>query len=321
MLKVDCQTGRLAAKLWRSAQGSKDVMHMQRNALLAAGLTSLMWGLTGIFVRLLPSLPPLTITAGRLFVALLVVLPILGLFRSSRQSFKLALERPVAHLLALLLAGYYLLATAAFQMAPVAEVALLLSTPPLFVLSFRRIQCDSPNRTEIGGALLAVAGIGLILVPGMSFAVNSSAHHLTGNILAVCAAGLTALYAYTYRILNERGDAPETIGISLLTFASGSVILVLIAGLAPTPSGIDTLNGPSLLVLIGLGVLSMAIPSFGFALAAKRLPAVVTATISLFIPLFAGLFAFLILGEKLSPMFIPGGILVLGGIAMILRQG
>lgn len=294
---------------------------MQRNTLIAAGLTSLMWGLTGIFVRLLPSLPPLTVTAGRLLVALVVVLPTLGLFRSSRQSFKSALKRPIAHVLALLLAGYYLLATAAFQMAPVAEVALLLSTPPLFVLSFRRIRGDIPNHTEIAGALLAVAGIGLILAPRMSFAGDGPIHHITGNILAVCAAGLTALYAYTYRILHERGAAPETIGVSLLTFTSGSVILVLMVSFAPTPSGVDTLNGHALLVFLGLGVLSTAIPSLGFALASKRLPAVVTATISLFIPLFAGLFAFLILGEKLSPMFLPGGILVLGGIAMILRQG
>jgi drug/metabolite transporter, DME family len=294
---------------------------MQKNALLAAGLTSLMWGLTGIFVRLLPSLPPLTVTAGRLLVALVIVLPIFGMVRRSRQDFRSALERPIAYVLAMLLAGYYLLATAAFQMAPVAEVALLLSTPPLFILSFRRIRGDIPNRTEIGGAMLAVAGIGLILVPGMSFAGSSSIHHLMGNMLAVCAAGLTALYAYTYRILHERGVAPETIGVSLLTFSLGSIILVLMASLAPTPSGLDTLNGHALLVFLGLGVLSTAIPSIGFALASKRLPSVVTAMISLFIPMFAGLFAFLILGEKLSSMFIPGSILVLGGIALILRQG
>jgi hypothetical protein len=39
----------------------------------------------------------------------------------SRQSFKSAVGRPLAYVLALLLAGYYLLATAAFQMALVAE--------------------------------------------------------------------------------------------------------------------------------------------------------------------------------------------------------
>jgi len=83
-----------------------------------------------------------------------VVLPILGLLRSSRRSFRSALRHPAAYVLALLLAGYYLLATAAFQMAPVAEVALLLSTPPLFVLAFRRVRGDIPGRAEIAGAVL-----------------------------------------------------------------------------------------------------------------------------------------------------------------------
>jgi|GEM_PF-3660809 len=89
-------------------------MTIERNALLAAGLTSLMWGFTGILVRLLRALSPLTVTAGWLLVALVVTLPILWLFRSSHQSLKSALGRPVAYVLALLLAGYYLLATAAF---------------------------------------------------------------------------------------------------------------------------------------------------------------------------------------------------------------
>ena len=294
---------------------------MNRNALLAAGVTSLMWGLTGIFVRLLPSLPALTVTAGRLLIALLVVFPVVGLLRSSRRSFRPALRHPAAYMLALLLAGYYLLATAAFQMAPVAEVALLLSTPPLFVLALRRLRGDIPGRAEIAGAILAIAGISLVLVPGIPFAGAVPVRHLIGNALALSAAGLTALYAYRYRILVERSCAPDIIGVSLLTFVSGSAILVLMVGLAPGPAGLDTLNGTSMLVFLGLGVLSTAIPTIGFALASKRLPAVVTATISLFIPLFAGIFALLILGERLSPLFIPGGILVLGGIAMILRQG
>ena len=294
---------------------------MERNALLAAGLTSLMWGLTGIFVRLLPHLSPLTVTAGRLLIALVVAVPVLVLYRGSRQSFKSVLVRPIAYIFALLLAAYYLLATAAFQMAPVAEVALLLSTTPLFVLAFRSVRGDIPTRTEIGGALLAMTGIAIILAPKLSFAAGMPIHHLTGNVLAMCAAGLTAFYAYMYRILSVRGVAPETMGVSLLTFAMGGIVLSLMAGLAPAPSGWDTLGGAELLVFVGLGVLSTAIPTIGFAVAAKRLPAVATATISLFIPLFAGLFAFLILGEKLTPMFIPGGILVLGGIAMVLRQG
>ena len=60
--------------------------------------------------------------------------------------------------------------------------------------------------------------------------------------------------------------------------------------------------------------------SFAFAFASERLPSVVTATISLLIPLFAGGFAFLVLGEKVPSTAIPGSWLVVAGIVMILRQ-
>ncbi|MHB1246657.1 MAG: DMT family transporter [Sulfuriferula sp.] len=293
---------------------------MNRNAMLAAGVTSLMWGLTGIFVRLLPSLPALTVTAGRLLIALLLVLPVLAMQRDSRQRFLSILGYPMAYVFALLLTGYYLLATAAFQMAPVAEVALLLSTSPLFVLLFRRLRRDIPARAEIIGAGLSVVGIGLLLVPKISFAGEALIQHLLGSVLAMSAAGLTAWYAYLYRILAERGSAPDTVGVSVLTFAMGSAILLLMVGLMPSPAGLEALTGRSVFLFLGLGVLCTAVPSIGYAFASKRLPAVVTATISLFIPLFAGIFAFLILSEKLSPLFIPGGALVLGGISLILHQ-
>ena len=96
-----------------------------------------MWGLTGIFVRLLPGMSPLAVTTGRLSGALVVALPFFAISDARRSSLRLAVKKPVAYALASLLVGYYLLATAAFQLSPVAEVALLLSTPPLFVLASR----------------------------------------------------------------------------------------------------------------------------------------------------------------------------------------
>jgi len=289
--------------------------------LLVAAVTSLTWGLTGVFVRLLPSISPLTVTAGRFVIALAAALPLLVLCRDTRLGFKSALGRPVAYVLALLLVGYYLLATAAFQMAPVAEVALLLSTLPLFVIVIRGLRGERSTRTEISGALLAAGGIALILVPKMSFAGDRATPHLYGNMIAMGAAALTAVYAYTYRILAERGRAPETGSIALLTFAIGGAILVGAVSLTPAPSGLASLDSGALRVFLGLGLLSTAVPTLGFALASRRLPAMITATISLFIPLFGGLFAYLILGEGLSRMFLAGCVSVLLGVAMIVRQG
>jgi len=51
---------------------------------------------------------------------------------AKRSSLLETLKNSFGYALASLLTGYYLLATAAIQLAPVAEVALLLSTPTAF---------------------------------------------------------------------------------------------------------------------------------------------------------------------------------------------
>lgn len=292
---------------------------MNKTALAIAANTAILWGLTGVFVRLLPPLSPVTITASRLLISLAIAAVFLLLMRNVRDSFIKALHVPAAYLLALLLGGYYFLATAAFQLAPVAEVALLLSTPPLFVLLLRRLSGDHPGRQEVGGALLAVAGIALIMTPGLLGGVTLHEARLHGDLLAICAALMTGVYAFYYRCLAQQQRAPDSIGVTVLTFALGSVILVAIMFMQPGAASFAPTQD-TLLTMAGLGILATALPSLGFAIAAKRLPAVATATIALFIPVFATLFAWWILDERLSPLLIPGGVLVLGGVAMMLYR-
>ena len=298
----------------------------QSHALAAAALTSITWGLTGIFVRLLPTLSSLTITAGRLLIGLAAALPFVFFVGDTRRGVRAALSQPLAYFLASLLAGYYLLATAAFQMAPVAEAALLLNTPPLFVIAFRWIQGRPPLRAEIGGALLAMCGMAMILVPKMTISGGTPGNALYGQVCAIAAAALTALYATIYRDLAAPARAPDAGALAVLTFAIGSIVLILVLvlspGLAPAtgPSGMAALDANGVWILLALGVISTAIPTLGFALASKQLPPIVTSMISLFIPLFAGLFAFLILGETISRLFVVGCLLVLSGAAMIIRQ-
>ncbi len=292
----------------------------ERGAILAAGLTAVMWGLTGIFVRLLPPVSPLALTAGRLGGALIVALPIFATSNAKRSSLMETLKNSFGYVFASLLTGYYLLATAAFQLAPVAEVALLLSTPPLFVLALRRIRGDAPTVFELLGAGLAVAGIVFILAPKLALTERAVNARLIGDTLAVCAALLTASYAYLYRHMAENGAAPEPSSVTFMTFVLGSALLIGLVPFMPAAIPAATLHRSNLLSLVALSVLCTAIPSFTFAFASKQLPAVVTATISLLIPLFAGAFAYLILGEKVPLTAIPGSAFVLAGIVMILRQ-
>ncbi len=290
----------------------------ERTAMLAAGLVAVMWGMAGVFVRLLPPASPVAITAGRLLVALLVSIPIIAFSAKNRRSLMSSLGRPAAYILALLLAGYYFLATIAFQLSPVAEVALFLSTPPLFVLTFRRLHGDSPLRAEVVGAVVAIVGIMLILAPNIINSTDSGYDRIIGDLLAFASAGLSGLYVYIYRNLAETHNAPDPVGVTFMTFLLGGVILGVIILSLQIPTGM-LYSGNNLLAILGLGIFSTAISSTVFAIASKHLPAVVTATILLLIPVFAGIFAYLILGEKLSPLMIPGGVLVLSGIAMILN--
>jgi drug/metabolite transporter (DMT)-like permease len=91
---------------------------MERSALATAAVTAAMWGLTGIFVRLLPPPSPLAITSGRLLIAFASTPPILVIYAAHRRELKRALTRPIAYALACLLVTYYFLATASFQLAP-----------------------------------------------------------------------------------------------------------------------------------------------------------------------------------------------------------
>jgi drug/metabolite transporter, DME family len=69
---------------------------MERSALATAAVTAAMWGLTGIFVRLLPSLSPLVITSGRLLIAFASAVPIFAIYAVHRRELKRALTRPIA---------------------------------------------------------------------------------------------------------------------------------------------------------------------------------------------------------------------------------
>lgn len=292
---------------------------MSPRALAAAALTAIAWGLTGIFVFLLPPVSAFWIAGGRLGVGLLCVLPSLMLSANTRNALLRAARRPVAHVFAALLTAYYLFATSGFQHAPVAEVALLLCLAPIFVLFLRRLRGDAPGQREIGGAMLALIGLGWILAPRLLGSTTAHDNHLFGDVLAIAAAACTAVYADRYAQLNRIGRAPDPFGTTLLTLLLGSVALLGIAfalGL-PLPAAVRT-DTHALWLLLGLGVLCTGVPSLSFAYASQHLPPLVTATISLLIPVFAALFAALFLDQKLPLSMLPGSLVLLAGVALVL---
>lgn len=269
-------------------------------------------------VRLLPALTPLEVVAGRLSFALAAALPALAWARARAEAREAARRGP-AWTLAALMGSYYLLAVIAFRLAPVADVALLLATSPLCALGLRRLRGAAATSTERDGALLALAGVALTLVPSLQAAMagarDAARARLLGDALALAAATASAAYAMRFRAAQAARTAPTPLGVALLTFVLGTAALSLRAMLAGAPLlPLSRLDARGLGVLAALGVVSTLVPTLGFAIAARRLPPVLTSATLLLVPVVSALAAAAALGERPSAWLLPGGALVALGL-------
>jgi drug/metabolite transporter (DMT)-like permease len=124
---------------------------------------------------------------------------------------------------------------------------------------------DVPTVFEVFGASLAVAGIALILAPRLTRTEGLINARLIGDALAICAALLTAFYAYVYRGLAKNGTALESSSITFMTFSLGSVAMIAATCLIPT-----TISWEHLVALICLH--SLASLYFARRFRVSRLP-------------------------------------------------
>ncbi len=293
---------------------------LDNQGLMAALCASLTWGMAGIFVRWLPGWSPFAVLAGRFLVATAFMLPILFLTPPVRFELTRSLRNSQTWWLSLLAIGGYILGTTAFQMAPVGEVTLLLTTSPLFVLAYKYFVGLRIKRSEGMGMLLAIVGVSFILLPQLSAGGVAKRQVLTGYLLALGAAGLVALYTLGFSALTLQGIAPKSINVVFVTCLVGGVLSLSCAVFFNKLSRELGIDGQTLLTLIGLGVLSTAFPLLCYTRAAQRLPVVMTTAILLLEPVFATLFAYVALREIPSLWFYMGSVLVLCGLPLIARS-
>lgn len=305
-----------------------------RTGLACAAATALTWGMVGTLVRAIPALSPIELVAGRLAFALAGALPALAL-AAPRAHTRHALADARAWALAATMVAYYALAVAAFRLAPVADVALLLATAPLCALGLRRLRGERTTARERSGALVALAGVAVTLVPSVRAAAAAGSagatDRLLGDALGLTAAAASAAYALGYRAAQLREGtpdgapggaarrAPHPFGVAVLTFAVGVALLAARAatlGEPVVPTARLDARGWTLLAV--LGVVSTLVPTLAFATAARRLPPVLTSAAQLLVPVVSASTAAVALGEWPSPWLVPGGALVGVGLARLL---
>jgi drug/metabolite transporter (DMT)-like permease len=287
--------------------------------LIAAMFAAATWGMVGIFIRWLPGWSPFAILAGRFLIATAAMLPILLLVPSIRHDFTRSLGNSPIWWLSLPAIGSSFLGTTAFQMAPVGEVTLLFTTSPLFIIAYKYVMGLDIKRGEGWGILIATTGVILILLPQFSSDRAISWQTIVGYLLALGAAGVVTLYTVLFNTFTDRGIAPKSINIVFMTCVLGGILSLLCTiffNKLLLETGIDR---QEIFVLLGLGILSTALPFFCYTVAAQRLPIVLTTAILLLEPMFAVLFASIALQEMPSLWFGSGSILVFWGLLSIAR--
>jgi DME family drug/metabolite transporter len=279
-----------------------------RLGLVAALVAPVAWGFTGIFIRLLHGLPPMTIVVGRLLVASVALGTVLVLRRPGRTRLRWSWS-------SLAMAGYYVLATEAFARAPVVEVTLLIGMASVLAVGIDRLRGRKVPAPQLFGVILAVGGLVAFLLPGEIRADTK----LSGDLLALGAATASAVYALQLRRMAGSDSPPDPVCVAAIACLVGAIAGAALLGIFGSPIH-PAFTARDVGTLVLLGALSTALPTAAFSIASARLPTVLATSFGLSTPLFTALFAGIVLQDWPAPSTLPGALLTLLGLALVVRS-
>lgn len=285
--------------------------HLQgRLALLGAGV---LWSLGGVVIKQLPPVP-LAITFYRSLFAALALLLLVGLRARSRPVEATANDgaRPKPADLcvsALLFAGLLVTFVTATQWTTAANAIILQYTAPIYVIGLSALLLrEPPSRADLSALLLCMAGVAVIFFGSYGAgAAPSGGRDALGLALALLSGACFGLFTLWQRRLR-RVDP-------LLLAGLNNAGATLVLGLAIPWMG--TVDATALLVLVGMGVVQIALPYALFAWALQRVPGPEASLLTLIEPVLNPVWVALFVGETPARATAAGGGLIL--TALLLR--
>ena len=273
------------------------VSHLKGYSQVAAG--AILFGLIGIFVKLIPDMSVGSIIFYRLLVSTITV----GFYFALTGSFKnLVLKEKKVHilLLGIFQAGTMLGFFISIKYTTVAIAVLLLYTAPIYVALLSPIILKEPiTRHGLAALILAIAGVIMVVQP--------QTISQDGQVIGL-AAGLVSGLAYACMILTSRKLGNHYTGTVQASWAL-FITMVIFIPYSMVPTGVLLDN---LLLLIPFGF----IPTIALILylsGLRHIKAQNASIMGLLEPVSAAIFAYIILSEPISiPTLIGGGLILLG---------
>jgi drug/metabolite transporter (DMT)-like permease len=271
-------------------------------------LASLIWAFSfGLIKDKLGALDPSFVAASRLLVSLIVFLPLL---RPRGLTRRLALCLVAVG--ALQYGAMYLAYVASFRHLQAHEVALFTVTTPIYVTLIDDLFGRRLNPLNLGTALLAVLGAGIVSYAGLRLDAVA-----LGAALVQASNVCFAFGQVAYRRWLGPGAPVRDADVFALLYLGGFGVAGL-SSAALTPFGELALGRTELLTLLYLGAVASGLAFFLWNAGARRVEA---GTLAIFndvkIPLAVAV-SLLVFGERVGrpAALVLGGIVVLGALAL-----
>ena len=286
---------------------------MKKHNMLAglfAGLAAAsIWG--GMYVVskiVMEVIPPFTLLAIRLVLGALT-LGIVIYFRKDKTAltkdffWKSALVGFVGYGISL---GFQFVGT---DLSTASNGSLVTSATPAFVLIFAPFLLGE-RTTKRGIIALAISTLGVVAVIDPRNA-ELSPTLFWGNMSLLAAALTWALYSVLVRKVSRSGDLLTSSAIMLLGGVPSSILL---GAWEVHTRGVGSITTGTILGILFLGIISTALAMFMWNYAFAELPAAVASLTFFAQPVVGTLLGWFFLSEKITPLFLGGGVLIGAGI-------
>jgi len=264
-----------------------------------------------IFIRLADA-PPLVIATYRLAIASIILIPIASM-KSKKSLNKLSRHDILLILLSsVFVALHFGLWITSLSYTSIASSVVLVTAHPAFVAVISYfLWGERVNKLTIGGIVVAFAGI--ILVNYSGFIFGSQA--ILGDLMALIAGFAMGAYLIIGRQLRTRIDILSYLAI--LYTCSAVILLIVTLSFGYNLFGYST---TTYAMMILLALVPQLIGHSTLNLAVRLIPVIFVSVAILGEPVGATILGYFILGEAPTGNEIAGGLLILGGIFLVMRQ-
>ncbi len=286
-------------------------------AILAILLVAIIGGGTGVLTKItLKEISPPLFTFLRFLISSLVLFPLLlrGRVRLGRDLGKLILVSFLATGNVLLFAYGIRLTT-----ATISSLLYVLAPIVVAILSYFMLKEKMNVRKSIG-VIVGFVGAGLIILLPVIQKSSPFSGNLAGNLL-ICLAVLSfSLYSVLSKKFQKEFSPIQLTTVFSITTAFLMLIL-LIGGLGSIGKQIGNLTTIGIFGILYVGILSTAVFYVLYQYAVKHGSPVLASTTLYLQPISTTIWASIVLGERLTPGLIIGGLIVIAGTYLILNSG